>query len=177
MKLKSLVLLFVLTAQLFQLSCAPHDGNKISTENWQNIEKDAFTLKLPASMIERKVRGVDTHVYQFEDSNTALNIEYGPLAFFPNIRDRVDDYQEKPVEINGHRGKLISYKEIENGQPATVYVLYFRDIDGTEKNMILWAASKADSEKDIALTILGTVKLKVRLLIEVISKLIKFKSK
>lgn len=151
----SLLLIFIA-----QFGCEQKAAVTISTDGWKIVEKDNFSLALPTSMVEHKVPGIDTLVYRFEDSNLALDIEYGGQAFNYFSRDRVKDLKESSVEISGRMAKLTSFTRIEDEQQERTSVLFFRNINESEFNLVIWARYKSDVEKEIAFSIFNTVKLK-----------------
>lgn len=70
-------------------------------ENWKSIETDRFTLSLPPEMKEKKVKGIDTQVWQYKSEDISLSIEAGVyVADFSFERERYESKVEK-VTVNG----------------------------------------------------------------------------
>src|SRR5215211_1550088 len=77
-------------------------------KDWKNVETAHFVFSLPPEMKEKKVRGIDTELWQYDAPNISLSIEAGFLGGdFSFIRNRYESTVQS-VLVNGLKADRIS---------------------------------------------------------------------
>lgn len=80
-------------------------------KGWKLVDLDRFSFLLPESMEDKKARGIDSAVWQFEDEEITLSIDSGIYTNdFQDLKSSFEVKEEK-VTIDGKNVKFFIWDE------------------------------------------------------------------
>ena len=99
----SIILLVAVVGFGQKQSSKDSEGKSVITQSqipkgWKLIDLDRFSFLLPESMDDKKVKGIDSQIWRFEDDKISLSIEKGIYTNdFQNLKRSFEVQQEKVV--------------------------------------------------------------------------------
>jgi hypothetical protein len=80
----------------------------VPPQNWNKIETDHFVIFIPPDMKEKKVKGIDTRIWEYNSKEISLSIEAGFLGGdFGFIRNQYESSVEERV-IGGSKAEYLT---------------------------------------------------------------------
>ena len=134
--------------------------------DWKKVDAEGrFSFFLPPDMEEHPVKGIDSYVGEYRNSDVALSFDYGwwsdSFKYYPSR----PQYQEATVEIDGKAAKVITFFRSEHDNPFPyVAAIHFADVGtgpgegGMITKLTLWADCKSPADQDIAKEIFSSIK-------------------
>jgi hypothetical protein len=140
--------------------------------DWKRIDKIQFTLNLPPDVKEKKVRGIDTEVWEFEGKQITLSVEAG---FLGGGFDFVKNQYESTIEERTIAGEKADYLSLDLNKPVLRNWTFNADgstrVQKEEKNLVVgvyfpnreikfWIARTPGVPLDVAEKIISSITLK-----------------
>ena len=66
-------------------------------KGWKLVDLDRFSFLLPESMEDKKARGIDSNIWEFEDEEMSLSIDSG--IYTNDFQDLKDSYEVKEEKL------------------------------------------------------------------------------
>ena len=78
----------------------------------KEVDLGFLQMKIPALLLDKKIRGVDGGAYRYEGEGLTLDVDYNPDCYRPTFerRDPAYDYAEEALSIDGIRAKIWSIR-------------------------------------------------------------------
>lgn len=115
---------------------------------------------MPETFSEVQVAGTDTDVFQFQQTDVRLTVEFGIYADLPETIQNEADFQRELVRVNGQSGELISYKTPDSrGEMRKFIALNLKKV-ASSSSLTIWAQYENEPAKDIVLGIFSSIRLR-----------------
>lgn len=106
--------------------------------DWKKIETSHFIVSIPPDMKEKKVRGIDTSLWQYNSKTISLAIEAGFLGGdFGFVQGRY----ESTWELRSLNGREVQYLTLDLNKPNLKYWSFNADgstkVTNEEKNLVV----------------------------------------
>lgn len=178
LKFSLLVILIILLVSAFGFGQkqSSTDSKNISTktqtkipEGWKLVDLDNFSFILPESMEDKKMRGIDSQVWQFEDDKMTLSIDSGMYKVDFDFDAARFQTEKKWIELDKVKGQFFSVdftkptsakietSKTEKERPYLKAIMFYR---GKNFYSSFWVRYKKPEQSEIAEKILYSIKFK-----------------
>lgn len=107
-------------------SPATREDRAAPSANWRRVELTDFSFDLPRGMKERKVKGVDSLVWEYRDGESRLAIDYGMHSNDLRAMAGTPGARAEWVSIDGRRANVVTSR---SGK-SYVAAVHFPDLGG-----------------------------------------------
>lgn len=138
------------------------------SEDWKLIDLRNFSFILPKTMEDKKIQGIDSAVWRFEDEEMILNIDSGRYNVDFSDREAFESLT-KPIEINGFRGHYFYINYLKPKSPQVEIYEIFKQKPLQEAIVFrhdkysyttFWVLYKNPEQQEISNKILYSIKFK-----------------
>ena len=129
----------------------------ISTEGWQKLDYDHFTLLAPPTWKLTKLQGIDSYIGEITGDNIKLHFDYGWYSN-PLADDNDPNHLVTYEVIDGRNAKLVRSKQSSQGMTG----VYFSNIDNSPQQTKLELSGEnfTNQQQDLILQVIKTIKFK-----------------
>ena len=141
---------------LLTLSAWAADRQTIRT-GLKRIDATYFTFDIPVEMVKTQVKGIDSHVGQYESSQIRLGFDYGSYADPLEYDKRLPQYQASEVKVDGRKARIVSFYQAE-GWFTAIHFPKAGPALGEQTKLTMHASCKTAKELHVARNIFTSIR-------------------
>jgi hypothetical protein len=147
-------------------STEPQAQQVVTPKEWKKIELENFSFSIPADMEKIDVQEIDSAIWEYNNNNIRLVVDFGRYSNDLQLYLRQPDYHEEFFVIAGKKAKIASFRLDDSFTTPVdrdyrfIAAAHFPKLDDSPRRLTFSASCKSPDAQEIAKTIFHSIEFK-----------------
>lgn len=159
------------TVTLLLAGCVPHAGAMdpcaapfVSMADWQEVEANAFTMRLPPGLQRERVQAIDSEIGEWTDGDRRVTYDYGWYSDkLEHLPEGARELTRCDVTLAGHPVRIVRFRDRAGKQVVAAHWPAASPPDaprdrGPSNTLTIYAEGSAPRDADLLLAIVHSVR-------------------